>query len=163
MTNATLSELKTMFRSHFSEEYVSQSSFWNEASLEGQRVKQFFEGKRWTDISLAVLRSGYKGDASACLSFMSVAGAFYYLPAYLLIIAEEYWAADMVADSVLYEFANILPSSSSVMQALQQMDNAQRAVISACLGYIADTYENGGAGIGHDALRCWQSQGTHLP
>lgn len=155
MTNS-LSELKQLLAEAFPHQFVNQESFWNRSSLEGERVKQFFQGKPWDEISVQSLRSGYRGDPSACLSFMSVQGALYYLPAFLSIIIEDYWGADMISESLMYEFANILPSNSSVMDALQLLDANQQVAVTSCLRYVANTYEPEGSGLAHDALKSWE-------
>lgn len=155
MTN-TVSELKQLLAETFPHKYVDQESFWNRSSLEGDRVRQFFQGKSWAEISAQSLRSGYRGDPSACLSFMSVQGALYYLPAYLSIVIEDYWGADMISESLMYEFANILPSNSSVMDALQLLGADQQATVTSCLRYVANTYEPNGSGLAHDALKSWE-------
>ena len=68
--------------------------------LECALVAGFFRGKRWKDVTLAALRS-YRGDASACLAFMSPQAFRYYLPAYMLIAIDDYAEADVIADSAL--------------------------------------------------------------
>lgn len=68
--------------------------------LECAQVAEFFRGKRWNDITLEVLRN-YRGDASACLSFMSPQACRYYLASYMLIALDAYREADVVADSAL--------------------------------------------------------------
>ena len=39
--------------------------------LETDAIVEFFHGKQWQDITLVELQEGYKGDASACLAFMT--------------------------------------------------------------------------------------------
>jgi hypothetical protein len=67
---------------------------------EGHAVARFHQGKRWPEITLAHLRAGYAGDATACLAFMTPEGWRYYLPAYLTL-ALDWEAADAVGDAVV--------------------------------------------------------------
>jgi hypothetical protein len=64
-------------------------------------VKAYFEGKRWKDVTLDSLRSGYPGPASACLNFMSPEAFRYYLPAFLIITMEDPVEADAIVDTVI--------------------------------------------------------------
>jgi hypothetical protein len=68
--------------------------------LECKEVAGFFRRKHWKDITLPVLRK-YRGDASACLNFMSPEACQFYLPAYMLIAIDNHDEADVVADSAL--------------------------------------------------------------
>jgi hypothetical protein len=58
-------------------------------------IDAFFRGKKWQEIRLDDLRTGYKGDESACLTFMTPQAFRYYLPAYLLFCLENFREAWM--------------------------------------------------------------------
>jgi len=70
--------------------------------LERAAIDAFFHGKRWQDIGLDDLRNGYKGDESACLTFMTPQAFRYYLSAYLLFCLEDFREARM---------SNLLPGT----------------------------------------------------
>lgn len=56
-----------------------------ESEYEGSEyedVKFFLNGKKWTDLNRKVFAS-YVGDEKAILAFLSPAGFFYYMPAFL--------------------------------------------------------------------------------
>jgi hypothetical protein len=69
--------------------------------LEKEEIARHFRGRRWQEISLEGLQSDYPGDASACLAFMTVEAFRYYLPAYLLILIDDFGHADVVYDSTI--------------------------------------------------------------
>jgi hypothetical protein len=69
-------------------------------NLECIQVADFFRGRSWKDITLKALKA-YRGDRSACLSFMSPDAFRYYLSAYMLIALDNYADADVVGDSAV--------------------------------------------------------------
>ncbi|MFJ4345409.1 DUF6714 family protein [Pseudomonas sp. NPDC089401] len=68
----------------------------NTKYIEPIRIRDFFKGKPWWEITLEKLQTDYSGDGSACLTFMSPKGRNYYLPAYLLLTTESYYEGDVV-------------------------------------------------------------------
>lgn len=72
--------------------------------LERDAVTQFFAGKSWEDISWDELLK-YKGDRSACLSFMSPEAYRYYLPSYMLVALDHYLESDVSADSAWWSLS----------------------------------------------------------
>jgi hypothetical protein len=72
--------------------------------LERDAVVQFFAGKSWEEISWNELLK-YKGDCSACLSFMSPEAYRYYLPSYMLVALDHYLESDVSADSAWWSLA----------------------------------------------------------
>jgi hypothetical protein len=73
------------------------------AHLECNQVREFFQGKRWQDITLDALLAGYNGDASACLNFMTPEAFRYYLPAYLFIAIDRFKESDVIPYSVVWK------------------------------------------------------------
>ena len=124
--------------------------------LECAQVAEFFRGKRWKDVTLAALRS-YRGDASACLAFMSPEAFRYYLPAYMLIALDDYAEADVIADSAL----NMLTPGElreSWNERAKGFSQRQREAILSFLNYL-DTHHGADYPVHgpKDALRYWTS------
>lgn len=71
-----------------------------EHNLEPKQIEAFFAGKTWPEITLRALQD-YVGDEAACLSFMTPAAFRHYLPAYMLMVLEEFGAASGLVDSLL--------------------------------------------------------------
>src|SRR5262249_32601998 len=70
--------------------------------LEAQGIEQFFRGKKWTEITLASLRKDYRGDPSACMTFMTPQAFRYYLPLFMTICLEHGIDADMILLSTIW-------------------------------------------------------------
>lgn len=77
--------------------------------LECDQIAQFFSGKRWEEVSWQELCK-YKGDRSACLSFMSPDAYRYYLASYMMVALNNYAEADVSADSAWY---SLIPPTDS--------------------------------------------------
>ncbi len=124
--------------------------------LERAQVAEFFRGKRWKDVTLAALRS-YRGDASACLAFMSPEAFRYYLPAYMLIALDDYAEADAIADSAL----NMLTPGELREywnERAKGFSQRQRGAILSFLNYL-DAHHGADYPVHgpKDALRYWAS------
>ena len=72
--------------------------------LERDAVAHFFAGKSWWDVTWTELLK-YKGDCSACLSFMSPVAYRYYLPSYMLVALDHYIESDVSADSAWWSLS----------------------------------------------------------
>jgi hypothetical protein len=85
---------------------------------EGHAVARFHAGKRWPEITLDHLRTGYAGDPTACLAFMTPEGWRYYLPAYLTL-ALDWEAADAIGDAVVSNVTH--PRAPAMAEALARV------------------------------------------
>jgi hypothetical protein len=71
-------------------------------NLECKQIAEHFRGMSWPDVDLAFLREyGEHADASACLTFMSPEAFRYYLPAFLLVLVENFQEADVLVETVI--------------------------------------------------------------
>ncbi len=112
--------------------------------LETDAVVEFFHGKQWQDITLEELQEGYKGDASACLDFMTPDAYRFYVPAYMLIALSNYNDADVIADTAINSFIPPDESSDDMYQWWEQRIGGflleQREAIIAFLEYMQDAH-----------------------
>lgn len=164
MSEPSLLELQSALRKVFPAE-PPRANLWNVTSLEGQRVKSYFSKRLWGSVSLDSLLVEYRGDRSACLSFMTPAGAAYYLPAYLLMAITDPVAADMIFEGLMYEIMGNFPGQSPVRQGLATLNDEQKEVLEKCLEYLAQTPDLGVRQLATHALARWkvQSEGSsHL-
>lgn len=108
--------------------------------LETDAIVEFFHGKQWQDITLEELQEGYKGDASACLAFMTPEAYRFYVPAYMLIALSNYNEADVTADTAINSFIPPDESSADMYQWWEQRVGGfppeQRETIIAFLEYM---------------------------
>jgi hypothetical protein len=128
-------------------------------NLECIQVADFFRGKRWNDVTLGSLKS-YRGDASACLYFMSVDAFRYYLPAYMLIALDNYAEADVVADTAVNALTPqpLGPLQKFWAERLAGFSPKQREAIVAFLRFMASEHGEDYPLHGpKDALRHWTS------
>ena len=128
--------------------------------LECMQVADFFRGKSWKDITLQCLRT-YRGDGSACLSFMSPEAFRYYLPAYMLIALDNYGEADLIADSAVNA---LTPQPRGPLQRfweerVSEFTRDQKRAILAFLRHMAAAHEADYPAHGpKDALPHWTSE-----
>ena len=130
-------EIRTLIEDAWSgTEYPGHDRIAYDTSLEGLQVAQFFRGRKWKTITLAVFET-YSGDSSACLCFMLPDGFRYYLPAYMLIAVDEYPDADVTADSAVYA---LTPPASLTEPLWRERSNLfsadQRTAIVAFLKFM---------------------------
>lgn len=109
-------------------------------TLEAQRVQEFFAGKRWQDVSLGVLR-GYRGDRTACLTFMSGEGFRYYYPSFLLMCLDDVLDRSELLESTAQKlgFGPRLPERHR--QALTSYSVDQKRCIAEWLLLIAGRHQ----------------------
>ena len=128
-------------------------------NLECKQVADFFRGKKWNNVTLSALRA-YRGDASACLHFMSATAFRYYLPAYMLIAIDDYSDADVVADSAVNALAPAAPGPLREfwVERVSGLSPKQSKAIVEFLSFMqaehAEDYPVHGP---KDALRHWTS------
>jgi hypothetical protein len=114
----------------------------NGVSFEARRAADFFQNRRWQDVTLAVLRQEYPGDASACLEFLAPESGLYLLPAYLRICAESFRDADVISDTLERQLADD-PSTAHHFGSLQErLTSEQKAAVANVLAYIRDHHES---------------------
>jgi hypothetical protein len=110
--------------------------------LECKQVADYFRGTRWQDVDLAFLRKyGERADASACLTFMSPEAFRYYLPAFLLVVAESFDEADLLVQTVVSSITPRRDQSNRalvefVRKRLEGFTSEQREAIRLFLEYM---------------------------
>jgi hypothetical protein len=97
---------------------------------EGHAIARFHRGKRWPEITLDHLRTGYPGDPTACLAFMTPEGWRYYLPAYLTI-ALDWEAADAIGEAVVGNVTHPRALAASLTRVARDLGQPPEAVLRA--------------------------------
>ena len=70
--------------------------------LECKQVAEHFRGTTWQNVDLAFLQKyAERADVSATLTFMSPEAFRYYLPAFLLVVAEHFGEVDVLVQTVI--------------------------------------------------------------
>lgn len=111
------------------------------ASLEAIRVKNFFVGKPWWEITMDSLRDDYRGDPSACLTFMAAPARFYYLPTYLVMAVTDYLEADVMAASLSHKLiCSIEQEDRDQPHSIKNLSESKHRAIAMTLRYIRDNY-----------------------
>ncbi|RDH86395.1 MAG: hypothetical protein DIZ78_09505 [endosymbiont of Escarpia spicata] len=111
--------------------------------LERQGIMEFFKGKPWEDLSLQSIDSGYPGEGSACLFFMTDEAARDYLPAYMSISLDDFEEAEFFADAVVRVLTPQIASKEAFVQFVawaEYFTQAQREVISQYLLYMTENH-----------------------
>jgi len=127
--------------------------------LECKQVADFFRRKHWKDITLPVLCT-YRGDASACLSFMSPEACRFYLPAYMLIAIDNHDEADVVAESA---WSMLLPKDDPSLadywrERAAGFSPKQRKAIVSFLRFLQQHYGSDYPAVGpQNALSYWEA------
>ena len=132
------------------------------AHLEADQVADFFSGKPWVSIGLAVLQHDYRGDSSACLSFMNSIGFRYYLPAFMLIAVRAYSVADTCRDSAINELIPLAGYESWWMERVGGFTEQEKEAITQFLNFMqefhGDDYPSRGPTEALQALKvAWKS------
>lgn len=110
--------------------------------LECNQVADFFAGRDWSEVGLQELVHEYRGDHSACLSFMSPVAFAYYLPCYMLLALEHYEEADLAAEAAVAAFA---PKAIAGIEEKQRrrraaLNSRQQLAVSAFLEWFAECH-----------------------
>lgn len=105
-------------------------------------VATYFKGRKWTDVTCDGLWNDYPGPPDACLAFMSPEGCVYYLPAFLMILINNYKEADVVADTAI-NF--IIPNDAEYFLEWQTeryklLSYPQREVLTKFLSFVANSH-----------------------
>lgn len=145
-------------------------------------VAVYFKGKHWREITLKGLREESPGPPDACRCFMSPEAFRFYLPAYMRIAVEEYEAADVVAETVIFalmpprederlfkiaeQAGGLGPNLFSPEQVQQRhawwlervsgLTDAQRRAVIVFLRSIDQSH---GSRLSREALECWSRAG----
>lgn len=79
----------------------------NEVSicLESEEIEIFLFQLEWKNLNLDLLNNSYRGDFTALHNFLTDRAFSYYLPAFLIIILEDYEGSDLLADNIISVFA----------------------------------------------------------
>ena len=109
--------------------------------LECKQVAEHFRGTTWQNVDLAFLQKYGKGaDVSAALTFMSPEAFRYYLPAFLLAVAEHFGEVDVLVQTVI---SSITPRRDKnrtlvefVRERLEGFTPEQRGAIRLFLEYM---------------------------
>ncbi|MGG7636953.1 DUF6714 family protein [Pseudomonas sp. ES1] len=112
----------------------------NTEFIEPTRIRNFFNGRAWWDITLEVLWSDYSGGGSACLSFMSPKGRNYYLPLYLLLAVEHYYKGD----AVTLDFASrlLMYAKDDHYYKISTLNGEEMKAIAKVLRFLASKYDD---------------------
>ena len=104
------------------------------------QIRDFFNGRNWWDVTLDILVEDYVGDASACLSFMTIVGMSYYLPAYLLIACEQYEEGDVISKELPSSL--LMYAKNNDVYNIKSMNDAQQVAVARVLEFLFQTYED---------------------
>ena len=110
--------------------------------LECKQVADHFRGTSWQDVDLAFLRKyGEHADVSVALTFMSPEAFRYYLPAFLLVVAERFGEADLLVKTVISSLTPRRDQSNRalvefVRKRLEGFTPEQREAIRLFLEYV---------------------------
>ncbi|MFF7110135.1 DUF6714 family protein [Pseudomonas sichuanensis] len=112
----------------------------NTEFIEPIRIRGFFNGRAWWDITLEILCSDYSGDGSACLSFMSPKGRNYYLPLYLLLAVERYYEGDVVT----LDFASrlLMYAKDDHYYKISTLSDDEKRAVAKVLRFLASEYDD---------------------
>jgi hypothetical protein len=91
-------------------------------------------------VTLDILVEDYVGDASACLSFMTIVGMSYYLPAYLLIACEQYHEADVISKELPSSL--LMYARNDDLYKIKSMDDAKQAAVAQVLEFLVQAYDD---------------------
>lgn len=114
--------------------------------LECKQVANHFRGTTWQEVDLAFLQKyGARADVSAALTFMSPEAFRYYLPAFLLVVAEHFGDVDVLVQTVI---SSITPRRNQsdrtlvefVRKRLEGFTPEQREAIRLSLEFIAQEH-----------------------
>ena len=141
--NILTNELENIFHNDAppnSENILRNGSY--ESNIESGYVVNFFNGKKWTDVTLNKFINDYEGDPSACLLFMSPEAFRYYLPLYLRICLVDYDNADVIYDTTLWR---LIPSKNNMnREEFDELFNGyngdQKALIAKILQFLAQAH-----------------------
>lgn len=108
--------------------------------IEPIRIRDFFQGRAWWDITLEILWSDYSGDGSACLSFMSPKGRNYYLPLYLLLAVERYCEGDVVT----LDFASrlLMYAKDDHCYKISTLNGEEMKAVAKVLQFLVSEYDD---------------------
>lgn len=108
--------------------------------IEPIRIRDFFNGRAWWDITLETLWSDYSGDSSACLSFMSPKGRNYYLPLYLLLAVERYDEGDVVT----LDFASrlLMYAKDDSCYKISTLNGEEMRAVAKVLQFLVSEYDD---------------------
>jgi len=112
------------------------------SNIESGYVLNFFNGKRWNDVTLKQLTQHYEGDPSACLLFMSPEAFRYYLPLFLRICLIDYESADVIYDTTLWR---LVPSKNNLSrkefdELYSGYDLEKKSLIARILQHLAQAH-----------------------
>jgi len=135
-----LDQVKSRIISAFQSEKIPEEIVPGEyRDIEGseyQQVYDFLISKgSWENVKWSDLQS-YKGDPSAILHFLSLAGLRYFLPAFLLAVIEHLDEADILID-VIVELFYSANSSYAYKDVWHSLSREQKAVYFQVLSYIS--------------------------
>ncbi|RLJ20787.1 hypothetical protein DJ031_04565 [bacterium endosymbiont of Escarpia laminata] len=111
--------------------------------LERQRIMEFFKRKRWEDLSFQSIDSGYQGEGSVCLYFMTTEALRYYLPAYMVITLDEFDDAEFFADTVVRTLTPPEAGSEDFKQFIAwaaSFSQEQREAVKQYLLYMSENH-----------------------
>lgn len=107
---------------------------------EAKNVEEFFAEWRWQEMNLQLL-SKYRGDRTACLTFMSREGFRYFYPAFLLMclddVLDDYELLVPTARFLDRQFAN----SNFHVSAVESYTPEQKCCIAEWLLAVSGRYE----------------------
>lgn len=97
-----MSLLKEAISAAFADEPFMANPARVETRIESEYlyVTRFFQGRRWSEVTVRTLRKKYRGPAGDCLGFMSDEAFCAFVPAFMFIHLEHYGRSDAAMAAV---------------------------------------------------------------
>lgn len=100
-------------------------------------IQKTLRGKKWTEVTLQMLRDGCSCPPTEIVSSLTPDAFFYYLPALLRLCIEEPGKVDCLPESV---FGSLERHSTTLLEKPWLLTLEQRKVV---LGYFLDYFKHG--------------------
>jgi len=112
-----------------------------EQSIEYKYALEFYDSRRWQDISLEELVC-YKSGISAAVTFLSDVAFIYYLPLFMRCVVIDYEGSDLLVDSLLSELTLTEEESAGGTGTARFMSlkGVQKTAVAKFLKYLKQSH-----------------------